>query len=179
MYSQDNQCAPQIITHRIYNTFRKWFLRRPGPTGHKMCSTGYNPQDIPPSSQKSVEKCRIYPVGDILWSTTEIVLPTGYKMWCTGYHPQDIPPSPQKVGEKYRLYPADISCGQHFISCGQQQKLCCPQDIKCDVQDITHRIYHPLLRNLVRNIGYILWIYPVGNILYPVGNNRNCVAHRI
>ena len=56
---------------------------------------------------------------------------------------------------------------------------CSPQDIKCDVQDITHRIYHPLLRNLVRNIGYILWIYPVDNILYPVDNNRNCVAHRI
>ena len=41
---------------------------------------------------------------------------------------------------------------------------CSPQDIKCDVQDITHRIYHPLLRNLLRNIGYILWIYPVDNI---------------
>ena len=72
----------------------------------------------------------------------------------------------------------DISCGQHFISCGQQQKLCCPQDIKCDVQDITHRIYHPLLRNLVRNIGiscgYILWttfyiLWATTEIVLPTG----------
>ena len=55
-----------------------------------------------------------------------------------------------------------ISCTSHFISCGQHNFCCSPQDIKCDPQDITHRIYHPLLRNLLRSVGYILWIISCG-----------------
>ena len=98
--------------------------------------------------------------------------------------PQDMKCAPQDITHRtchplLRNLLRSVGYILWVMSCGAQQKLCCPQDIKCDVQDITHRIYHPLLRNLVRNIGYILWIYPVDNILYPVDNNRNCVAHRI
>ena len=139
---------------------------------YKMYFTGYHSQNASPSSQNLLNiYCEWYIVKHILYSVD----------YCS---PQDIKCVSQDI--THRIYHPLLrnllrSVGYILwvISCGAQQKLCCPQDIKCDVQDITHRIYHPLLRNLVRNIGYVLWIYPVDNILYPVDNNRNGVAHRI
>ena len=129
-----------------------------------MLSTGYHPQDIPPSPQNTCGKSRRYPVGDILWKIFFIL----QVMLSTGYNPQDIPPSPQNSREKTRLYP-----------------VCDILQITFNILQITlwritvHRIYNTLYRisptgHTTLSSEIVLEIscdrYPVYHIVYPVEN---------
>ena len=134
-----------------------------------MHSTGYHPQDISPNIL-CVISCVLHNIScGLQFISCGFLMSTGYTMNSTGYHPQDIPPNILCV---ISCVLHNISCGLQFISCGF---------LMSTGYKMHSTGYHPqdIPPCPLRNKGYILYIYPVHDIIYPVENITCGVVHRI